>query len=237
MSISRQEALDILNRDPIKNIAIINFLEARPDAQIRQFGESLVVGTKGGVTYISCQDDRELEQIVASLGEEELFFASLEGWMTAVIKGDREASIYPHQRFVLYPDVALPEAEHAVSPLAPEHRELVAHHWLEGDPDERGRHYVLTCLAQHPTAAIYVNGNPVSWAGIHEDGALGFLHTIDEHRGKGYALSITLNLIEQQRAQGKIPFVNIEEGRKSLGLAQKLGFVPVGHSCWLDFGS
>ncbi len=233
---SREAALEVLNRDPIRNIAIINFLEARANAQILQFGDSFLARGEEGLAYISAQNEQELERIIAGLDERDKFLASLEDWVAERLVQGRNSKIYPHKKYILPLDAPLPEEKHPVSPLATEHYDMVATHWLEDeDDDEEVKHYALYCLSRFPTAAVYVDGRPVSWAGIHEDGAIGFLYTKEEHRGNSYAYSISINLIKQQRAQGKISYVLIEEGRKSLGLANKLGFVHAGSSCWVDF--
>ena len=233
---SREAALALLNRDPIRNISIINFLEARPSAQILQFGDSVLARGEEGIAYISAQNEHELEQIIAVLDERDKFLTSLEDWVAERLGQNRDIKIYPHKKYILPLDAQLPEQKHPVSPLAPEYFDMVATHWLEDeDDDEEVRQYVLHCLSRFPSAAVYVDGEPVSWAGIHEDGAIGFLYTREEHRGNSYAYSISINLIKQQRAQGKISYVLIEEGRKSLGLASKLGFVHAGSSCWVDF--
>ncbi len=233
---SRQAALKLLKRDPIKNISIINFLEARPNAQVLQFGDSFLARGEEGLTYISAENQQDLEQIIAALSERDKFFMSLEDWVAERLVQGRDIEIYPHSKYILPLDAPLPEQKHPVSPLASEHFDMVVTHWLEEEEaDEEVRRYALYCLSNFPTAAVYVDGKPVSWAGIHEDGAIGFLYTKKEHRGNNYAYSISINLIKQQRAQGKVSYVLIEEGRKSLGLAEKLGFVHAGSSCWVDF--
>jgi 8-oxo-dGTP diphosphatase len=58
-----------------------------------------------------------------------------------------------------------------------------------------------------------------------DDGSIGLLHVLEQHRKKGYAYDLTVYLVERIRAAGRIPFVHIEEtNTKSMALALKLGF-------------
>lgn len=231
MLISTNQALAILKQDSMRNISIINYLDSHPDARIQQFGESLLV-RKEGVVYISSQDPSELRTIIANLDSSDTFFASVQEWIAMTIKGERKVKWFLHMpRYVLPLDIPLPEQVHLVQTLGPEHADMVAKSWLYNDGNLE---YAMACLKRGPAAGVFVGGEPVAWAGVHEDGALGFLNTKEEHRGRGYAQSITLYLIKHQRAQGRVSFVNIEEGKKSLGLALKLGFIPGGSTCWVE---
>jgi len=235
MRVSYHRGLELLKKNPIRNISIINYLDSHPDATLQQFGQSLLI-KKEGVVYISSRDPQELDTILSNLDEGDTFFASLEEWIAQIIKGDRDTKWYLHMpRYILPLDRVLPSQTHPVQPIGTQYVEMVAKSWLYDDADEGSSAYVLACLNRGPTAAVFLEGEPVAWAAVHEDGALGFLFTKEEYRGRGFAQSITINLINQQRKLGRTSFVNIEEGKNSLGLAMKLGFVRYGSTCWIEF--
>jgi|SRR5690554_4790261 len=235
MQVSIDQALELLNTDPLRNLSIINYLSVNPDASLQRFGNSLLV-RKEGVVYISCQHRQELNAIMANLDETDSFFASMEAWIFPIIKGNRETKWdICMQRYILPLHIPLPPPDHPVQSLGPEHAEMMARHWPSDDGNPSSADYIRVCLKNGPAAAVFVEGKPVSWAAVHEDGSLGFLYTKPEFRGQGYAQSVGINLIQQQRHQGKLSVACIEAGRKSLGLVFKLGFRRCGSSCWVEF--
>ena len=75
----------------------------------------------------------------------------------------------------------------------------------------------------------------VKLEGRMNDGGLGFLHVIENARGKGYALSIAVSLIEEVRQKEKIPFAYIEKDNfRSINLVTKLGFVKLENRHWFE---
>ena len=59
----------------------------------------------------------------------------------------------------------------------------------------------------------------------HDDGSIGVMNVLEPYRRKRYAYDLTVYLIQQLRAQGKIPYVHVEETNLiSLDLAHKVGF-------------
>lgn len=65
----------------------------------------------------------------------------------------------------------------------------------------------------------------MAWAITHDDGAIGFLHVLEEYRGKGYGTNVTAAMINKLLELDELPFVHIEEDNiKSMDLALKAGF-------------
>ena len=78
-----------------------------------------------------------------------------------------------------------------------------------------GTHYhapvadIVECLNRHPSAAIYVDGEPICWCLLHLDKTLGMLYTEPQHRRKGYALEVMTALTNKVIAQGDVPYAYI----------------------------
>lgn len=88
-------------------------------------------------------------------------------------------------------------------------------------------------ILNRPSSAIYVDGEIVSWLLVHEDNSMGIMFTKEGHRGKGYAVDLTIDLCSKLFDQNKIPFLQIvESNTMSPGLAKKCGFVQTGHAIW-----
>ncbi|MCW8810227.1 MAG: GNAT family N-acetyltransferase [Ignavibacteriaceae bacterium] len=85
--------------------------------------------------------------------------------------------------------------------------------------------YVQDCIRKGISASLCENNKLVSWAITQDDGAIGFLHTLDEYRRKGYGYKVTLSMINQIRKSSGLPFANVKaSNEKSINLLQKLGF-------------
>ena len=90
-------------------------------------------------------------------------------------------------------------------------------------------------LEKRPSSGVYVEGELVCWVMVHEDDSMGVMYTKEEHRRKGYAMDVTLDLINQLLQMKKIPYVQIVESNgMSPGLAKKCGFVKDGKCTWFE---
>lgn len=92
---------------------------------------------------------------------------------------------------------------------------------------------IRTCIQHRPSSGIYIDGQLVCWLLVHEDESLGIMYTLEEHRRKGYALDVSLDLVDKQLKAGKTPFLQIrEDNNLSPGLALKCGLRPEGQCDW-----
>lgn len=88
-------------------------------------------------------------------------------------------------------------------------------------------------ILYRPNSAIYVDGEIVCWVLEHNDNSMGIMYTMEDHRGKGYAVDVTIDLCDKLLKQGKIPFLQINRHNgMSPGLAKKCGFVKCGSAIW-----
>lgn len=92
---------------------------------------------------------------------------------------------------------------------------------------------IRKCIQHRNSSAIYVEGQLVSWLLVHEDGSMGIMYTLEDHRRKGYAVDVTVDLVGRQLAAGLTPFIQIRnDNDMSPGLARKCGFVRHGSCDW-----
>ena len=88
-------------------------------------------------------------------------------------------------------------------------------------------------ILNRPSSAIYVNGEIVCWVLTHDDNSLGIMYTKKEHRRKGYAVDVTLDISKQHIKMGNIPFLHIvESNNMSPRLALGCGFIHYGKVTW-----
>lgn len=68
------------------------------------------------------------------------------------------------------------------------------------------------CLANRVSSAVYVEGKPVCWCLMHHENSLGMLYTLPEHRRKGYALAVMVDICKKIVANGECPYGYIVKG-------------------------
>ncbi len=120
---------------------------------------------------------------------------------------------------------------HPTKPLRLEDAELVDRYYpYSGDHSLK---MIREDISLRPSAAVFIDENPVSWALQHPDGTIGMMHTLEEHRHKGYARDTTFGIVEALLAQGEIPVVQIvDTNTASKQLAKSCGFKSFGTADW-----
>lgn len=108
-----------------------------------------------------------------------------------------------------------------------------------------GTHYhaaieeVCECLRRHPSAAVYIDDEPVCWCLLHLEKSLGMLYTDVQHRHRGYALEVMTALCNKVIAQGDTPYAFIVQDNvasKNLALKYNLEFVKQADYFEIDLG-
>lgn len=122
--------------------------------------------------------------------------------------------------------------------LAEEDAKLVAQYWdLIDDPEE----ILKEKIRIYDSACVRVDGKPVSWVGIHFETAgtaeLGFAHTLDGHRRKGYSSLTSKALVNRGASRGNRAIAHMfKTNDASIGLAESLGFKRIGEATWIELG-
>ena len=88
-------------------------------------------------------------------------------------------------------------------------------------------------IENRPSSVIYIDDKIASWVLVHEDASLGIMYTLEEHRGKGFALDVATDLSKKIIDTGKIPFLQIiSTNTMSPSLAKKIGFIKKFEADW-----
>jgi len=92
---------------------------------------------------------------------------------------------------------------------------------------------IKEAILNRPSGCIRVNGVLVSFVMLHDDDSIGYMYTLPEYRGKGYAYKLTMDIVNKTIDSGRLPYIQIVEGNhKSEQLALKAGFVKHGTVEW-----
>jgi hypothetical protein len=126
--------------------------------------------------------------------------------------------------------------QEGLAELAPEHAELVAKTWPHDDFDEPSHKvaYIRSCIELEPGVAKLQGDRPVSFALVHSDGSMGFLHTDAALRGRGLARVVVSALIRKLIACNAPVFGFVAVGNKpSASLIESLGLRAVQRGAWM----
>jgi ribosomal protein S18 acetylase RimI-like enzyme len=223
---SLQKIIKRLEKNKFKNVNILNFIENNKIISAEMFGESVLVR---GVSdrewvYISSSNDNELKTIKSKLTEQDKNFGAIEEWVLPILTDGKELVWeLPTIQYYLSDNVELPKSEYDTFALKPENAKIVFDNSEYQDFIDVD--YIKDRIISDVSVGIYENGKLVAWGLTQDDGALGFLHVMDDYRRKGYGYHVTLSLIEKVRKVGKLPFACIvEDNLKSINLVKKLGF-------------
>lgn len=99
-------------------------------------------------------------------------------------------------------------------------------------PDER---YIRERI-ETGMLGIYENGELAGFIGIHEEGSIGMLEILPDHRRRGLAFKLEMAMMRKQQSLGRVPYAQIKAGNEaSLRLHQKLGMAVTQAAplCWL----
>jgi 8-oxo-dGTP diphosphatase len=221
-----EASLKILEADVPINISLINFLKYNQILNVEIIDNSVIARglSDRRWVYISCNNMEELSLIKNKLNKEDDNFASIDDWMFPILTEGKKIiwDLYMIQYYL--PDhICLPSSKFNTTPLTESDAQIVFNN--SEYKEYISIQYVKDCIRKGISAGLYENNKLVSWSITQDDGAIGFLHTLDEYRRKGFGYNITLSMIEQVRNSGGLPFANVlPENKRSIDLLLKLGF-------------
>lgn len=231
----REEVVRLLSKDQLKNANFLYFLENNSFINAHRYGNSILARAESDHIwlYFSIDKKEEFDKLIKYLTPSDKYFATLEEWMIPLIsnKSKIDWELKTNQ-YYLPDDVALPIPCQEFRKLQISDAEYVYEHsdykeFLSID-------YIQDRIEKGISSGMIINDSLAAWAITQDDGAIGFLHVMDEHRRNGYAYQIMLDMIQKVRNAGKIPLTYIEEANvKSIKLMKKLGFIEDKEMIWL----
>ena len=230
-----QQLQRILDLYPQATIATRGYYTNYPvKAYIIKNDCALIVGYTDQM-WIHCvgQDKNDLRVLLNEYKGLSPYFYSVEEWMLPLILANREEEWRMEtMRYMLDPDVTVPEPENEIVALTPEHTGYIFGHTNYREYTDMD--YICDRLEKDISAAIIKDGKPVAWGLTHDDGALGFLHVLPEYRKNGYARDIVLARIAKKRESGLPVYCNIvTKNTPAIKLMESLGFKPDRKIYWL----
>lgn len=228
-----QKVIDVLKKDLDKNINTINFIENQEITFHKLLNKSsLIKGISDELwVYLNPENESDLKELLKFTKEDQFFFG--ESWVIPFIGEDPDFEWKLEcEKLVLPKEVNIPKPLTNVFPLMETDAEYIQEHHSYADFTDVS--YIKERIRNGVAFGIRVDKKLVAWAMTHDDGAIGFLYVLPNHRGMGYAQDITDKMILEIRRRGKLPFVHVEkENKKSISLAKKVGFIPHSSVTWV----
>lgn len=230
--------MDFLKEDLLVNQNIIGIIENMPEAEIfvddEEAPKGVLVKKDDYMHYLYTQDDQFIEDMCNDYLKEGFFgFSGVKKGLADKIRArylvtwESPCTIYymPKENF----DISLKRSE--TQSIRLEDAETVDRFYQYRNPGSLEA--IKRDITRRPSSAIYVDGEIVCWVLVHDDNSMGIMYTKEEHRRKGYAVDVTIDLVRQILEQGKLPYLQIVKSNgMSPGLAQKCGFVEDGKADW-----
>jgi 8-oxo-dGTP diphosphatase len=226
-----EDAIEVLEKDRIRNVNALNFIRDNRINSTEIVGDSVLIRgfSDRPWVYISSTSQEELKELTSKLTNEDKCFAVIEDWMTPLLYTKEEELRWKLTSVKLYyPDTtALPsldfEENVKIELLHINDAQFMYDHY---DYKEYASvPYIRSRIEKGVGLGLFKDKKLVGWIMTHDDGAMGFLHVLNEYRSRGYAMALSVSLIKMLRAMGEVPFVHIEpHNHQSMNLAIKAGF-------------
>jgi 8-oxo-dGTP diphosphatase len=224
-----------LRRNETYNLSIIGYIMENELKRLLTIDNSILAQGIGGEKwiYLYCNDENELFKLIENLNADDKYFGAIDEWQIPVIAKNREIDwLINAYQYHLPDEEELPENRVEIHKLATEDSPYIIRQSIY--KDMLSIEYLNERIERSVSAGIYESGKLVAWALTHDDSSLGSMHVLKDYRRKGYASEITISLVKQCRAIGKIPFLQCEDKNVAAQrLVESLGFVKDRNVSWL----
>lgn len=221
----------LLEEDLIINLNIFGIIENSKNTKIlvdNIDNPSGVVVNNGYLNYIYTNNDEFIDKIIDYLSNNkgEYGFSALRNDIAKKIKNkfeitwNNECLLYYYNKKT----VNTSNIKYKVSNVSIEDDYVVNEYYTF--KDDESIHEIRDSIYNRASSCVYKNGKLASWLLIHDDNSMGPMYTKEEYRKEGYAVDVTLDLVNKLLKNNKIPFLHIVKGNEeSYSLAKKCGFV------------
>lgn len=228
----------IIDKDLIANLNIIGILENQENAKIYvddvNSPTGIVVST-GYLNYMYTESEDFTDTVIdyISKNKGEYGFSGVKSEIAKKIQSRFKVE-WKNPCTLYYYDnnkVIRGSVKENICNLSVDYADIVNDYYTFKDEDSLFE--IKESILNRVSKCIFKEGELASWLLIHKDNSLGPMYTREEYRKEGYAIEITLSLIDEVLSQGKIPYLQVEKGNyASEKLAEKCGFRRYGNCDW-----
>jgi 8-oxo-dGTP diphosphatase len=219
-----------------KNINLKNFKEYCNNPVLIKVNNSyLLRGTSDHEwNYITLEDESDFEQILDKISQKDEYFVIQDKYVEEYFLSNYEIEWSLRcQKFIYIANQKMKaKTSSEIRNLTLDDARYI---YLNSDyQDFTSIDYIKECINKGISIGIEKDSKLIGWILTHDDGALGFLHVIDQYRRMGYARKLLIEAVNLLIEEGKTPYLHIEaKNNKSLGLANSLGFEYLNDILWI----
>jgi 8-oxo-dGTP diphosphatase len=217
------------------NLSIIGYIQENDLIKLLTIGNSILAQGSGGEKwiYLYSKNEDDLFKLIENLNADDKYFGAIDDWQIPVLTKTREIDwLINAYQYHLPDEKELPENKVETYRITTRDSPYIVTQSIY--KEMLSTDYINERIERSVSAGIYENGRLVAWALTHDDSSLGSMHVLKDYRRKGYAREITISLVNQCRAIGKIPFLQCEDKNVAAQrLVESLGFVKDRNVSWL----
>jgi hypothetical protein len=231
------EITEYLNKNKIVNLNIIGIIENEPDAEIYVDNESspnIVLVRYEYFNYIYTENDELLDEMLENLFKDKFYgFSGVYRPLAEKIRKRYTLSWESRCSLHYFPEgkLDLSLIKNPVKDIDLEDAKVIDDFYTFRYPGSIEK--IKKDIKNRPSSAVYINDDIASWVLVHNDNSMGIMYTKEEHRRKGYAVDVSVDLVSKIITLGKIPFLQIvESNTMSPALASQCDFAKHGYADW-----
>ena len=222
-----------LKKNYYKNINIINFSKAYPLTKFDFINDSIVLtGTSDNSwTYISLDKKNDMDRVIEKLREEDKHIVIFDKSVLDYYESNYEIEWKLSCEKYVYENDRILKSENVYELTEDDAYYIQDDYSYSSFTDIE---YIKFRIQNGIGLGIKKHNKLVAWVMTHDDGAIGFMHVLENYRNRGYALTLTNEIIRRLLCTDDLPFVHIEKNNeKSIKLAEKSGFKYFGEVHWI----
>lgn len=228
----------ILEEDIITNLNIFGIIENSKEAKICVDdieNPSGVFVNNGYFNYIYTKNEEFTDKIIEHILKNRGYygFSALKSEIADRIKGKFEVDWESVCSLYYYKDKSVDtgKIKSNVMPVKIEDDYVINEYYTF--KDDESIHGIRDSIYNRHNSCVYQNGKIASWLLLHDDNSMGPMFTKEEFRKEGFAIDVTLDVIDKLLKDNKIPFLHIiKDNEASHKLAKKCGFEEHGTVKW-----
>jgi ribosomal protein S18 acetylase RimI-like enzyme len=229
------ELVELLNQNPIRNMAVAGFFSNyKLEKHFRTADSLLLLGSSDYTwAYLSAENKEELSTLIDDLDYETLYFANVEDWMLPQLTKDKriewrlttERFYIPENKEIIPANIECKHIDKAMAGFIYSNSSYKDFTTVE---------YICDRLIKDISAGYFVDGELVGWAFTHDDGSLGFLNILQQYRGQGIGENI-LRFMTHERIKANRPaFINTEsQNIQTKKMLSKIGYELDRNISWI----
>ncbi|HEY8444271.1 MAG TPA: GNAT family N-acetyltransferase [Clostridia bacterium] len=217
----KKTALKYLNKNRMLNIDMIDSVESNESEVIYAGDNGVLLYVYAGDSYL-ISADYDVEKILVCAKPDADVFLAHQDFYIPLIKEQFGLKSEMRCYTAVYTKPNPPEykIDCEIRQLTLDYLDIVAATYSHVN----NREYLERRIKDNYMFGAFSGGELMGYIGIHDEGAMGMLEVLPEHRRKGIGYALEAYLIGDLLKKGRVPYAHIiEDNFASLSLQKKLG--------------